>query len=175
MKQFIVDRHTTPSTPALKQVPTEKIPIYATDADAEADLANLAEGQIIATLDTGDELSNPVDAVESGNLHAVTSNAVAGRCPRFPDYARGNLISGTMTSYTTTEDCYVVFTFYTQSSTIQGARLTINGVIVSGADSSSINNMGSTTFAGYVKKGSILSRSDNGSLSDTTLKVFGLI
>lgn len=77
MKQFIVDRHTTPNTPTLEQVPTEKIPIYENRAAVEADLANLTDGQIVATADTGDELAHPVDAVEEGNLHAVTSNAVA--------------------------------------------------------------------------------------------------
>lgn len=53
MKQFIVDRHTTPNTPTLEQVPTEKVPIYETLAAAESDLANLDAGQIIATPDTG--------------------------------------------------------------------------------------------------------------------------
>ena len=77
-KQFIADRHTTPGTPALDPVAVPKVPIYATAADAEADLANLEEGQIIATLDTGNENAQPVDVVEEGNLHAVTSNAVAG-------------------------------------------------------------------------------------------------
>lgn len=77
MKQFIVDRHTTPNTPTLEQVPTEKIPVYEDMAAAAADLANLAENQIIATHDTGSELSAPVDTVQSGNMHAVTSNAVA--------------------------------------------------------------------------------------------------
>lgn len=76
-KQFIVDRHTTPGTPALDPVATAKVPVYDTMADAEADLNNLAEGQIIATTDTGDELAQPVDVVESGNLHAVSSDAVA--------------------------------------------------------------------------------------------------
>lgn len=60
----------------------EKVAVYDTVADAEADLANLSEGQIIATPDTGDELSQPVDVVESGNLHAVTSNAVAEALPK---------------------------------------------------------------------------------------------
>jgi hypothetical protein len=55
MKQFIVDRHTTPNTPTLEQVPTDKIPIYDTLSDAESDLSNLSVGQIIATSDTGDE------------------------------------------------------------------------------------------------------------------------
>ena len=83
MKQFIVDRHTTPSTPTLEQVPTEKIPIYDDIDAAAADLDYLTEGQIVATKDTGDELSNPVDAVESGNLHAVTSNEVASKFTYF--------------------------------------------------------------------------------------------
>ena len=77
MKQFIVDRHTTPNTPTLEQVPTEKIPVYEDMAAAESDLANLAENQIIAIHDTGSELSAPVDTIQSGNMHAVTSNAVA--------------------------------------------------------------------------------------------------
>lgn len=76
-KQFIVDRHTTPGTPALDPVAIPKIPIYDSKADAEADLANLEEGQIVATKDTGDELAQPVNVVEKDNLHAVTSNAVA--------------------------------------------------------------------------------------------------
>lgn len=55
----------------------EKIPVYETIDDASADLANLEVGQIIATNDKGSELSAPVDAVEDGNMKAVTSNAVA--------------------------------------------------------------------------------------------------
>lgn len=77
MKQFILDRHTAPGTPSLEQVPTEKIPVYETKTAAETDLANLEVGQIIATKDEGNELSNPVDVVQDGNMHAVTSNAVA--------------------------------------------------------------------------------------------------
>ena len=55
----------------------EKIPVYETKTAAEADLSNLEVGQIIATKDEGNELSNPVDVVQDGNMHAVTSNAVA--------------------------------------------------------------------------------------------------
>lgn len=78
MKQFIVDRHTAPLTPTLEQVPTEKIPTYESLTDAESDLTNLNEGQIIATLDDGaDELLKTVDTVEDNNMHPVTSNAVA--------------------------------------------------------------------------------------------------
>ena len=77
MKQFILDRHTVPGAPSLEQVPTDKIPVYETKEAAEADIANLSEGQIIATKDEGNENAKPVDVVEKGNLHAVTSNAVA--------------------------------------------------------------------------------------------------
>ena len=81
MKQFIVDRHTAPLTPTLEQVPTEKIPTYESLTDAESDLTNLNEGQIIATLDDGaDELLKTVDTVEDNNMHPVTSNAVAETC-----------------------------------------------------------------------------------------------
>lgn len=86
MKQFIVDRHTTPNTPTLEQVPTEKLPVYDDLDAAAADLANLAENQIIATHDTGSELSAPVDTVQSGNMHAVTSNAVAKAIQRIKSY-----------------------------------------------------------------------------------------
>ena len=55
----------------------EKIPVYETKTAAENDLVNLEVGQIIATNDEGNELSNPVDVVQDGNMHAVTSNAVA--------------------------------------------------------------------------------------------------
>lgn len=97
MKQFIVDRHTTPNTPTLEQVPTEKIPVYDDIDAAAADLANLAENQIIATHDTGSELSAPVDTVQSGNMHAVTSNAVF--LASSPNYANKQLIFDGLTYY----------------------------------------------------------------------------
>jgi hypothetical protein len=61
----------------LSPIESNKIPIYDSLEDVEADLANLEEGQFVATPDTGDELAQPVDVVEEGNLHAVSSNAVA--------------------------------------------------------------------------------------------------
>lgn len=54
------------------------IEVYDTLQDAVDDLPNLSEGQYVATKDTGSELSAPVDVVQSGNMHAVSSNAVAG-------------------------------------------------------------------------------------------------
>ena len=62
----------------LEKIENNKIPIYETKAAAEADIANLTDGQIIATKDEGNENAKPVDVVEKGNLHAVTSNAVFG-------------------------------------------------------------------------------------------------
>ena len=57
-------------------IENNKIPIYETKAAAEADIANLSDGQIIGTKDEGNENAKPVDVVEKGNMHAVTSNAV---------------------------------------------------------------------------------------------------
>lgn len=53
------------------------IEVYDTVQDAIDDLPNLKVDQYIATKDTGSELSAPVDTVQSGNMHAITSNAVA--------------------------------------------------------------------------------------------------
>lgn len=61
----------------LSEIETDKIPIYPSVQDIESDLANLEEGQIVATPDTGNEVAQPVDVVEKDNLHAVTSNAVS--------------------------------------------------------------------------------------------------
>ena len=65
------------STQTLEKIENNKIPVYETKEAAEADIANLSDGQIIATKDEGNENAKPVDVVEKGNLHAVTSNAVA--------------------------------------------------------------------------------------------------
>ena len=70
------------STQTIEPIENNKIPVYETKTAAENDLANLEVGQIIATKDEGNELSNPVDVVQDGNMHAVTSNAVA-------DYTKG--------------------------------------------------------------------------------------
>lgn len=67
----------TGSQQTLSEIETDKIPVYDSVTDVAADLANLAENQIIATHDTGSELSAPVDTVQSGNMHAITSNAVS--------------------------------------------------------------------------------------------------
>ena len=61
----------------LSEIESDKMPIYDSLTDVEADLANLSVGQIVATKDTGSELSAPVDVIQNGNMHAVTSNAVA--------------------------------------------------------------------------------------------------
>ena len=65
------------STQTIEPIENNKIPVYETKTAAENDLVNLEVGQIIATKDEGNELSNPVDVVQDGNMHAVTSNAVA--------------------------------------------------------------------------------------------------
>lgn len=75
MKTFATNG--TGNQQTLVELESEKIPVYEDLADAESDLTNLEEGQLLATKDTGSELSAPVDVVQSGNMHAVSSNAVA--------------------------------------------------------------------------------------------------
>ena len=75
MQSFILDRHTDPSNPTMKVTQDDKIPIYDSKADAEADLANIEEGAIVATKDTG-ATEKVVDVVEDSNMNPVTSNAV---------------------------------------------------------------------------------------------------
>jgi hypothetical protein len=61
----------------LTGIETPTIFVYENESAIENDLSNLENDDWVSTPDTGDELSHPVDVVESGNLHAVTSNAVA--------------------------------------------------------------------------------------------------
>ena len=83
------------STQTIEPIENNKIPVYETKTAAETDLVNLEVGQIIATKDEGNELSNPVDVVQDGNMHAVTSNAVAeavdGRVPKLTNKVFGSI------------------------------------------------------------------------------------
>ena len=81
----------------LEKIENNKIPVYETKAAAEADIANLSDGQIIGTKDEGNELPNPVDVVEKGNMHAVTSNAVAEVVGSHNGIFRGKCLNGDKT------------------------------------------------------------------------------
>lgn len=94
----------TGSQQTLSEIESDKIPIYDSLTDVTADLANLEVGQIVATKDTGSELSAPVDTVQSGNMHAVSSNAVF--LASSPNYAQKQLIFDGLTHYQNTS--YVV-------------------------------------------------------------------
>ena len=139
----------------LSEIESDKIPIYDSMEDVTADLANLSVGQIVATKDTGSELSAPVDTVQSGNMHAVTSNAVAEAMKYCIDSA--NRISISSTTWTATEDVYVNF-MLTYTSNVSNYNLKINDIDVCVFDSLPIAE---TTyyiihFSGIVKKGDVL-------------------
>lgn len=85
------------SEQTLEKIENNKIPVYESKEAAEADIANLSDGQIIATKDEGNEMFNPVDVVESGNLHAVTSNAVAEITSNHNGIFRGKCLNGDKT------------------------------------------------------------------------------
>ena len=82
------------STQTTEPIENNKIPIYETKAAAEADIANLSDGQIIGTKDEGNENAKPVDVVEKGNMHAVTSNAVAEITSNHNGIFRGKCLNG---------------------------------------------------------------------------------
>lgn len=65
----------TGASQTLDAIQNEKVPVYNTRAAAEADIANIEEGAIVATKDTG-ATEKVVDVVEDGNMNPVTSNAV---------------------------------------------------------------------------------------------------
>lgn len=65
----------TGASQTLDAIQNEKVPVYNTRAAAEADLANIEEGGIVATKDTG-ATERVVDVVQDGNMNPVTSNAV---------------------------------------------------------------------------------------------------
>lgn len=75
MQSFILDRHTDPNNPTMKVTQDDKIPVYDSLADAQADIANIEEGQIGMTEDSG-ATEKVVDVIQDGNMNAVTSNAV---------------------------------------------------------------------------------------------------
>lgn len=91
-----------------------------------------------------------------------------------PDYARGSLYTTASTSYTCTEDCYVVYTGIIVTSNPNAMpQLQIDGQIVSVYDYTG-TPMASVSFTGFVKKGSVISKANGNSISVASLKVFGL-
>lgn len=135
------------------------------------DLPNLSDGQYVSTPDTGDEMSQPVDAVESGNLHAVTSNAV--HKVLFPDYASGNILTEQIPSsgYTVPVDCWCNFLLI--ANTAGERRLNIDGVIVGNVDDSS--NIYVFTFSGFIKAGSLIKRNDNSVINTNQIQLYRLM
>lgn len=84
----------TGSGQSLSEIESNNIPVYSTEADLDTDLANLADGELALYPSEGASLSVPVDEVKSGDMHAVTSNAVAEAI-----YTSFEVVTGFNTSY----------------------------------------------------------------------------
>lgn len=132
-KQFIVDRYTTPGTPALDPVATAKVPVYDTEADLDADLANIPDGQLASWVEEGANLSVPVDEVKSGDMHAVTSNAV------YESQKLGDIETISL-PYTATQRCIVYLNGNPQSQSNAYA-----GFIVTDSNNNTVNITFSST------------------------------
>ena len=128
-------------------IENNKIPVYETKAAAEADIANLSDGQIIGTKDEGNENAKPVDVVQDGNMHAVTSNAVAGSCPRFPDYK--NKLTVTTQTWYATEDCYITAIYISNDTASTDFYVDEIGC----STYSTVGSYRVMTFNGFIKKG----------------------
>ena len=79
----------TGASQTLDAIQNEKVPVYNTRADAEADMANIEEGGIVATKDTG-ATEKVVDVVEDGNMNPVTSNGVFDYVQTKLNFKRGS-------------------------------------------------------------------------------------
>lgn len=111
------------------------------------------------------------NSVTLNNMQSVTSNAVAKSCSRFPDYARGNLFSGSATgSYTATEDCYIQTILISASGTV---TIYVDGIEAGVRDD--ISGVRIFKFSGFLKKGQTITASSNTAFATSRFKVFGLI
>lgn len=156
MKQFIVNRHTTPSTPALDEVPNEKIRVFANETAIDAALSSLDEDEIVATEDGAESstrIGNPL-----GSFILIYGNAVpygylpmetvfdehqypalyellgTNRTPDTPydlgaDWNNSVEISSSFVnnSWTATENGWIAGTFVQSSGTVNDNYMKING------------------------------------------------
>ena len=116
----------------LHESPTEQIPIYDDYDAAEADLANLEVGQIVATkTESGNEVTNEV---EENSTSLITSGGVAKAMYFNPNgtpitiLSNGTAISSSGTSYTPTKNGYFIGLF--RVGAFSQVDVHINGVIV---------------------------------------------
>ena len=75
MQSFVLDRHTDPNNPALKVSQNDKIPVYASVDDAEADLTNLETGQILGISDDREIINagsaRPLVLTQSSSINTI--------------------------------------------------------------------------------------------------------
>lgn len=83
---------------------------------------------------------------------AFTDDEYTYSCPRFPNYANRITIPDGTTSWTATEDCYVIIA---QLLTQELAEIKIDNVVVGVSDTSA--ELTISTFSGYIKKGQTIS------------------
>lgn len=91
---------------------------------------------------------------------------------RFPDYARGNIYTTEVTSYTASENIYVICYVYTGSD--KGLAVDGNTVTVTQTISGTSPRQQFSSFCGFVKKGSVLTPVNESSIPLNWIKIFGL-
>lgn len=155
----------TGSGQSLSEIESERIPVYQTVADAEADLANLEEGQIVMTPDEGaEELLHPVAVVEKDNTHAVQSGAVYSS--QQPDWSNAQAISTAdlYAGYEIPANGLVVGSFCGNSGS---GTLSVNNVVVGNYYKSSSSTNIEVTLSLPVAKGDEIKSTSNGAERNT--------
>ena len=133
------------------------IDFYETEAAVDAALASMPDGQYAAWPSEGASLSVPIDEVKSGDMHAVTSNAVANL---FNDYTSLSVTESV--SYTATrKGLYYIRVVSTCNSSGTPDNVYLNDKLISvcatlktGADS--YNMLMVVTIPVFMKSGDVL-------------------
>lgn len=112
-------------------------------------------------------LGNPL--VEDGDTYSIYANGYNNQ-QWFPDYARGSLITSADTSYTTSEDGYLVFF---RVATDSSYNILVNGqdLCVYDIDRGALW----ASFTGYLKKGTVITVKNGTNISISATKFYGLL
>lgn len=153
MRQYILDRCTDPQNPTLDEVPNEKIPVYDDDDAAEADLANLEVGQIVATKQVYDhtvfDINYPIGVTYTQYPQQKSPNELWGNISTWVelDYSGAFFRSsgGNANGFATSTD--------TLSSCLQEQATAVNGLTGKTSDTRNSDNTADKTLTGSATTG----------------------
>ena len=155
------------SAQTLSDAQDSKEKVYADLASAEADIANIAEGEFIDTLD--EEVVKEDEIVTKSDFPKML----------VPDYANPLLTGLPANGWTATEDCFITINklITDSSSNLHNIYIKIDNenVAISVSSGSGGIRVTSCSFSGYVKKGqTVVSVVDSVSEASATFRAYPL-